>query len=1304
MKQRTVKIGILAIFIAIVAVIAIFANAPFYDGYALGADGNITCQNAGTLSADYMSTYQVPTSMFTCEANGGGSINNAFDGNWNSSWVSSKDNVNGFINRITVTFDREVSVNRIIYASDSTRSGYGYPTRLKIYSKNGEGAETLYGECVSNATASRVIFTFAEPITATGIVFEYANVNTAHKYVASAKEIQFLQPETESANDALRLFTDYTQHTVREEFTSQLDRIRENVKNLLNYESALKPLVDRADSVVRGEVERDDRFEFSTDPNSKNVIQRWGNLIGYAKDVLKVNVYGYTTNRQVTGIGGLTGTTVTVYVDAPNPKDPLPSIFFSQASGYWQNWKATYSLTRGKNVFTVPQFLVEPNGAGGGPIYIVNPYTKDQQSTDVKVYIEGGFLYPTYRVGDDEDAFKQQLKEYEENRLTDTAGIVDVCEIVGDLFINTTKSSNAYAHYITGNVSPKKNVESWIKYMTGMLAFDGITMNPDDEHFDERNLHIPVNFRIAHWSGYGAYAVSEHIGLVALGHGSLTNLVAPGWGLSHEFGHMLDLGERSRAETTNNMWAVYGDILMNNSINTGKAQHIVSPSVLYPDETATDYNYYHTNIYSISQWWNLEAMYPGFWGRLDNNYRYYDRNSAFIKAGVSTKDEQSKMTKTEIMVYFSSLATGVDLGYYYERYGFAFESAPFKVATASSAYTKLVAQAIKDGVLSTKQYKYWYFDINQYFHDVSERALYSPESKVEIVEVWQNANQYTLILPKPSDSDRHLGYEIKEYRDGNWYVIGFTRTESFIDATAYPEGYTPRYKISAYDRQLNCTQDSSEKTVAVFSQTNVCRIGETYYNSLKEAVESANAGETVYLCTDTQESGITLSKNIFILPDPALTGDVTIRRRSTSAVFTLSGGTLVLGAQNNPNAKIILDGFSFAQGSPLISINSSTLKLYNVILRNNTSTANGGAISVNVASGRLYITDCELSGNCGSHGGAIYNEGRTELLRCTISGNTASNNGGAIANFQGGIVVLNDCTVSNNKAKNGGGFAIDGSTVINNTEITGNSTQGWGGGLYIAISKSNRTVTIKGGTVGENIASKGNALYLHDGTLYLDGENGVSFVGEIFKNSGAIRVKTPAMDFSNVVFHLASIAENTVLLIADGAVKFADETLSNMRVYLGSAHLDDGKTNVLVNSAIAEITFTVGEQRINLDHTVGWMFTIPETVENMDIPADKEFDHWEIDGVRYDVGDNIVISEATEIRAVLRDKPIERPQKPAENDPDSEPSEPEKDVLPVGLIVGVSVGVVGGVAVIVAVTVIVLRVLNKKKKEQESKE
>ena len=50
----------------------------------------------------------------------------------------------------------------------------------------------------------------------------------------------------------------------------------------------------------------------------------------------------------------------------------------------------------------------------------------------------------------------------------------------------------------------------------------------------------------------------------------------------------------------------------------------------------------------------------------------------------------------------------------------------------------------------------------------------------------------------------HLGFEI--YEGDN--VIGFTYEYSYTDKTVYKDGYIPKYKIIAYDRLLDVSNES----------------------------------------------------------------------------------------------------------------------------------------------------------------------------------------------------------------------------------------------------------------------------------------------------------------------------------------------------------------------------------------------------------------------------------------------------------------------------------------------------------------
>ncbi len=1128
--KSTVKKWLIAILSAVFFAVALCAVIPLTAPvYAAPADtGNITwaAASGNYLNDDYTSVYKVPTSMMTYETNGGESggrpLSYVFDGNWNTSWASGRDNVEpDNLIAITVSFSQPVTIQNILYAcsGEANDGKKGYPTTLSIYTANGGGL-SLYGVCNSSSN-DKVVFTLSEAVTVTQIKFEFTVVTSYHKWQATAKEIQFLQPDNADANKVLDLFDDYVQMNVKDEYKTKLDAIRENVSNLISYESALKPLLDRADSILNGHLKKDSRREFSTDPNAANVITQYGNLRNYAGGTLRLSQFGI--NRQVTGVAGLTGQTITVYVDA-DPGDPLPSVVCTQVYSDWRYWYSTFNLKRGKNVITFPNFITSNYTQAvtpGGPIHIVNAYEPSQQSTNVKVYIEGGYLYPVFRKGGDETSFREELTSYRDKFSAE--GLNDVVELVGDHFLHTVSATRAYNDFINRGISPQKNAEGWDNYITAFLEFDGISMDPSDEHYNEKNLHLYTNFRkVQPWGGAGAFAYTEHIGFISFGEDSMTSFGTPGWGVAHEIGHSLDCSPREISETTNNMWSKFELAYFSNNVSRNQNDWITNN--LTPDETALDFKLFNRNREVYQIWWNIESYFHGYWGRLDNNYRYYNEAAALNAAGV-IQDQDGALTQNERMVYYSSLATGIDMGYYFERCSFSFsgnDGTEFRLDKTTNAYKKLVKKALDDGVFKDEKVKLWYLDANQYFFDPKSEGGYSSSSTVQIVSANKTSAGYVLYLPQPKDTSTHLGYEIMEYRNGKWYVIGFTYSGSYTDRTAYADGYVPTYKIRAYDRKLHCSAESEAKTFTELRQTDVCRIGTTYYNSLSEAVTAATAGDTIYICANLFDVNMTINKNLTILPDTTVAESVRITKTAGGPLFTVAGGvTFELGS--NEGAKIILDGNLFSQNGALIRVNGGTMRVYNTELCNNNNT---------------------------DHGGAVYNTGNSTFTNVTFKNNKTSQNGGAIANFSGGVITLTDCTLTGNTASAfGGALTLDGFTKLVNVIIKDNKANTRGGAIYMACGNTARAVSIEGGEITDNTATWGSAIYLDNGVLNLfGGEKEAQISGQIFKNTGTLYICDGLPDFSNVALRPISNVEGTVVLTASGNLTFTDEFVKGLNV------------------------------------------------------------------------------------------------------------------------------------------------------------
>jgi predicted outer membrane repeat protein len=119
-----------------------------------------------------------------------------------------------------------------------------------------------------------------------------------------------------------------------------------------------------------------------------------------------------------------------------------------------------------------------------------------------------------------------------------------------------------------------------------------------------------------------------------------------------------------------------------------------------------------------------------------------------------------------------------------------------------------------------------------------------------------------------------------------------------------------------------------------------------------------------------------------------------------------------------------------------------------VLPRGNTATDRGGGI-FNYSGGKMWLTDCTISGNSAAvFGGAIRNEGDIWLTNCTISGNWLTDVAGGGGIWNDGLMDLLNCTIAYNSTNNsphsaGGGFmSIQNDTTYFKNTIVANNTAG----------------------------------------------------------------------------------------------------------------------------------------------------------------------------------------------------------------------------------------------------------------------
>ena len=743
------------------------------------------------------------------------------------SFLSMSSTSSTITSKINFSFKDKTNFNRIVIQKSLDKQCNQSEIKIRIYyRKLSQDIFNLFENYSIKQKGENIIIFLNEKIECNDLKLEIDELEDCPNKIKE-EDILFLSPETEYINEnIINVFdkNDYRKLTLSKEYNT-----KEFVTNLendsKNYELSdyAKNYIKRIKAVYLGDISYDPRREFTTNGNAYLTrISQDGDIEKYSKETLKMH-FG-ATNRRSTGIFGRANEVFTIHVKKGNDKDPLPSLRFGQHIGYWRNWLGKIiTLKEGTQQVTVDNFQVDGEGytvptIPGGPLYIINPYTSSEQSKNLTVYIEGGIIFPIFiQFYITIMEYQQQLTEYVKLVKKDNLTYPDITESVGYKIMLTMRATDAYKIYYTdsNSISPIKNVQNWDSYLVKLMTFDGMAFYRDQPYFDIRNAHLLFNIRFMQPYAY-AYAHYEHIGIQNNGVVEILlnlNEKEVGWGLPHEFGHMIDISERIVGETSNNMISKYSDTYIQGDGSWGPDRQENKIKYLTPDnidnllrgcdstDTSQCKGFLTNKPLNYLVFWDLESLYHGYWGKVDNMYRYNNTLS-------------SKLTKEEKFVYFSNIVLGLDLGYYFTRWGLSFSDGKsmFNELKTSSEYKDLMQKAINNKLIDTKtKKKYWYFDYKEYtyINDVGLGCYKDKnEYNIQITKITHpQTNKYTLTLPKVN-CQGHLGFEIYESNT----IIGFTYDYTYTDTTTYKSGYTPKYKIIAYDRLLDTSNESAYKS------------------------------------------------------------------------------------------------------------------------------------------------------------------------------------------------------------------------------------------------------------------------------------------------------------------------------------------------------------------------------------------------------------------------------------------------------------------------------------------------------------
>lgn len=317
--------------------------------------------------------------------------------------------------------------------------------------------------------------------------------------------------------------------------------------------------------------------------------------------------------------------------------------------------------------------------------------------------------------------------------------------------------------------------------------------------------------------------------------------------------------------------------------------------------------------------------------------------------------------------------------------------------------------------------------------------------------------------------------------------------------------------------------------------------GACEFATLKQAIQAASAGDTIYIQPSTRTEligkiGISLTFVPAQAAPPTLSGCEQELLSATSGTVIIDGG----GASDD------------ARGGMAEIRDGADVTFRHMWLRNANAT-NGGILAV-TGTGRLTLDDVLVTdGTASRSGGNIYvssagsSPGLLQLINDTSVYRGAASDGGAVALLNAQFIIDDgNVGVSSNNgfstaSNDGGGIHADSSMITMNSSqsrVIWNESGRYGGGLYAIDS----TIDIDQSVLSNNTAmTSGGGMYLSGGSLILRGatmESNSATVSATNQGGGALYFGGDAFAQIRDTDFIANIAQN-----AGGAIMSSQGTL-----------------------------------------------------------------------------------------------------------------------------------------------------------------
>lgn len=246
--------------------------------------------------------------------------------------------------------------------------------------------------------------------------------------------------------------------------------------------------------------------------------------------------------------------------------------------------------------------------------------------------------------------------------------------------------------------------------------------------------------------------------------------------------------------------------------------------------------------------------------------------------------------------------------------------------------------------------------------------------------------------------------------------------------------------------------------------------------NIESAVASASSGDTIYVGPGTYNTHLNINKNITLIGNNQ--NDTVIDGQNTGRCITISGVTATI------TNLTIKKGNSEWGGGGIVSSGFLTLKDSTIT---DCTTVFGGAI-YNYEAGVMNVSRVTIKNNKAEYGGGIGNRGGFDhqatltMEDCIVANNTSTDGGGINTNCKSTLKLVR-VVVSGNKASDvGGGIVAYGTAVIEDSFITDNVAGAAGGGIIVG---SGAWLYLYGAVITNNKAADGGGL-MNNNNAYVD--------------------------------------------------------------------------------------------------------------------------------------------------------------------------------------------------------------------------